>query len=375
MSIKPLVEILIPTYNRCESLLRAIDSAKSQTYANISILVSNNGSTDGTDQFLRNSGVRHVSHLSNMGALANFNFLWSSSKAEYRLFLADDDWIDEDYVTQCIDHAMHSSCSQVAGQAIHYVNERVVGRDSSFELLDRAPLKRLRTFCHSVATSNGFFYGVRHHANYFFAVDNGSDFCDTYFSILNGKSAVIPSTNLHRDFSNWHGDALVASSNNVYREILVDNQLIPMHSVLSFFSVASAVRAYLRSDWSLACLCASIAADEKISLDTMFISEYLKNSRNPLAILNKEKFSDDRSDLQLANGWLKAVHGLLCLSPELPGTSLLSTMRLCEFLGVSRIQMIDINTLWSELLTSPSRARVLMLRSLYNACIDVGNEN
>jgi len=365
----PLVQILIPTYNRCETLPRSIESAKSQTYANCSILVSNNGSTDGTEHYLRNSGIRHVNHLTNKGALANFNFLWGASKARFRLFLADDDWIDENYVDECIEYTMHFSCSQVAGQAIHYVNERVIGQDTSFELLDYAPLKRVRTFCNSVTTSNGFFYGVRNHSNYFFAADHGSDFCDTYFSILNGRSAVIPSTNLHRDFSNWYGEALSTSSNNVYREIAVSDHSIPLHSVLSFFSLASAIRVYLRSDWSLACLFATIASNEKSSLDTMLLIEYLKNSHEPLDILHKVKFRADSADLQLANGWLKAVHGLLCLSPELPGTSLFSMVRLCEFLGVTHVQFIDICSLWSELISTPSIARVLMLRNLYSAYI------
>lgn len=143
METRPHVEILIPTYNRCESLARTIDSARSQTYKNISILVSDNGSSDSTGQYLRDLGIRYVSHSANKGAHANFNFLWSSSRANLRLFLADDDWIDEDYVSECVEHALRFSSSQVAGQAIHYVNERAIGKDASFELHDQVPLRRL----------------------------------------------------------------------------------------------------------------------------------------------------------------------------------------------------------------------------------------
>ena len=42
----PLVSIIIPVYNGANFLAQAIDSALSQTYDNIEILVINDGSTD-----------------------------------------------------------------------------------------------------------------------------------------------------------------------------------------------------------------------------------------------------------------------------------------------------------------------------------------
>ena len=49
-SLKPLVSVVIPTYNRYKYLLRAIDSIRKQTYlnegGNIEIIVVNDKSTD-----------------------------------------------------------------------------------------------------------------------------------------------------------------------------------------------------------------------------------------------------------------------------------------------------------------------------------------
>jgi glycosyltransferase involved in cell wall biosynthesis len=256
METVPRVDILIPTYNRCQSLERAIDSARSQTYNNFSLLVSDNGSSDSTGQYLRRLGIPHVSHPVNKGAHANFNLLWSSSRANLRLFLADDDWIDVDYLSECVDYALRFSCSQVAGQAIHYVSDRAIGKDALFELLDQAPLKRLRSFGNSVTTSNGLFYGVRKRSNYLFGASNGSDLSDTCFSILNGKAAVIPGTRLHRDFSNWYGEATMAASVNSHSEISLDKQPIQLNSVMLFVGLASVIQVYIPSLIGVLLVCA-----------------------------------------------------------------------------------------------------------------------
>ena len=42
---EPLVSVVIPTYNRFEYLLDAIQSVKNQTYSNIEIIVVNDCST------------------------------------------------------------------------------------------------------------------------------------------------------------------------------------------------------------------------------------------------------------------------------------------------------------------------------------------
>ena len=50
----PKVSIGIPTYNRSSYLKTAIDSALCQTYNNLEIIVSNNGSNDDTIEVLSN---------------------------------------------------------------------------------------------------------------------------------------------------------------------------------------------------------------------------------------------------------------------------------------------------------------------------------
>jgi len=48
----PLVSIIIITYNDRKYIGNAIESALGQTYPNCEIIVVDDGSTDGTDQFI-----------------------------------------------------------------------------------------------------------------------------------------------------------------------------------------------------------------------------------------------------------------------------------------------------------------------------------
>ena len=49
---RPLVSIIIITYNDKQFICQAIESAVNQTYANCEIIVVDDGSTDGTDKII-----------------------------------------------------------------------------------------------------------------------------------------------------------------------------------------------------------------------------------------------------------------------------------------------------------------------------------
>ena len=53
MDNKPLVTIILQTYNRRNTLETALNSATGQTYGNIEILIGDNCSEDGTEEYCR----------------------------------------------------------------------------------------------------------------------------------------------------------------------------------------------------------------------------------------------------------------------------------------------------------------------------------
>ena len=51
--MKPLVTLLLPTLNRTTYLREALDSVLAQDYPNLDILISDNGSSNETPEFVR----------------------------------------------------------------------------------------------------------------------------------------------------------------------------------------------------------------------------------------------------------------------------------------------------------------------------------
>ena len=95
---KPLITIFIPTYKRPQMLKKAIESALSQTYQNIQVVVCDNASGDDThavvsEYLKKDPRLRSICHSKNMGMLANYQFALSRVETEFFSFLSDDDFL------------------------------------------------------------------------------------------------------------------------------------------------------------------------------------------------------------------------------------------------------------------------------------------
>jgi glycosyltransferase involved in cell wall biosynthesis len=104
-----LITIAIPTYNRAQSYLpNALESALNQTYRNIEIIVSDNNSSDNTEEVVRSykdPRIRYFKQKENIGSIPNTNFCIGQATGTYFLMLHDDDSIDPDFVQTCVEAA------------------------------------------------------------------------------------------------------------------------------------------------------------------------------------------------------------------------------------------------------------------------------
>jgi glycosyltransferase involved in cell wall biosynthesis len=111
-STSPLVSIGIPTYNRAGSYLKhALRSAVRQTYEGIEIIVSDNCSPDNTESVVKQFGdprIRYYRQKENIGPVNNRNFCLEQARGKYFALLLDDDLIDDDFVTTCMDAVKHN---------------------------------------------------------------------------------------------------------------------------------------------------------------------------------------------------------------------------------------------------------------------------
>ena len=98
MSRRPLVSVIVPSYNRVKYIEQAVDSAFSQSYSSIEIIIVDDGSTDGSFELLRrleDSGriklLTHPSH-ENKGQSKSINLGLLHSSGEYISILDSDDF-------------------------------------------------------------------------------------------------------------------------------------------------------------------------------------------------------------------------------------------------------------------------------------------
>ncbi|MDR1334359.1 MAG: glycosyltransferase, partial [Holosporaceae bacterium] len=89
---EPLVSIVIPVYNGSNYIREAIDSALSQTYKNIEIIVVNDGSTDNLEEVVSFYGkkIRFFSK-ENGGVASALNLGIKNMKGDYFSWLSHDD--------------------------------------------------------------------------------------------------------------------------------------------------------------------------------------------------------------------------------------------------------------------------------------------
>lgn len=114
MTSSPLVSIIVITYNSAKFVLETLESAKNQTYKNIELIISDDGSTDETikicegwleenkNRFLR---TKLITVPKNTGIPANCNRGVKEALGEWIKFIAGDDVFIEDGIENFIKNA------------------------------------------------------------------------------------------------------------------------------------------------------------------------------------------------------------------------------------------------------------------------------
>lgn len=103
----PRVSIGMPVYNGEDYLAQAIDSILAQEYADFELVISDNGSTDGTEAICReyaarDSRIRYHREERNRGAAWNFNYVVRLARGEFFRWACHDDSIAPSHLRRCI---------------------------------------------------------------------------------------------------------------------------------------------------------------------------------------------------------------------------------------------------------------------------------
>lgn len=99
------VSIIIPTFNRREELIRAVESALNQTYRKTEVIVVDDGSDEKAGEILKdlNAVNLKIIYQTNKGPAAARNGGVEESKSEWLAFLDSDDFWLPDKLTKQVD--------------------------------------------------------------------------------------------------------------------------------------------------------------------------------------------------------------------------------------------------------------------------------
>jgi len=124
---KPLVSILIPTYNRVQYLGAALESALNQNYQNIEIIVHDDASTDGTSKLLskyHDPRLHIIRTEDNHGMLGGWNYIVEQAQGDYIKFLASDDLLEPSCVTELVIAALSHPTASIITCQRKFINDK-----------------------------------------------------------------------------------------------------------------------------------------------------------------------------------------------------------------------------------------------------------
>lgn len=124
----PLVSIGVPVRDGAISLEKALDSVVNQTYRNIEIIISDNCSSDRTEEICRNfaardSRIQYYRQEKPLTAVENFRFVYEKSQGEYFMWAAHDDFRSDNYVETLLQGFVQNPSASIIFSDAYNINE------------------------------------------------------------------------------------------------------------------------------------------------------------------------------------------------------------------------------------------------------------
>ena len=147
----PLVSICVITYNSSRTILETLESAQSQSYDPIELIIADDGSNDNTVELCRDwiktNGDRFVrceliAADCNKGIAANFNRAWKSAQGEWVKSIAGDDVLMPDCIRQNVEFVTGKDCKIVFSTIKAFKNDK----DNKHTFLFDLPMNEEKPF-------------------------------------------------------------------------------------------------------------------------------------------------------------------------------------------------------------------------------------
>jgi glycosyltransferase involved in cell wall biosynthesis len=165
----------IPVYNGERYLEEALGSLLSQTFEDFEIVISDNASTDGTEEICRayatkDERIRYFRNRANYGMIHNFNSVFRLSQGEYFKWCSSDDVYAPDYLRRAVEVLDRDPSIVLAFSLIEGIDEtsrrrnflpgQITDRDTPESVSSPDPVVRFRKLLRHIWWVDAAFYGL-----------------------------------------------------------------------------------------------------------------------------------------------------------------------------------------------------------------------
>ncbi|QLE42405.1 glycosyltransferase family 2 protein [Nostoc sp. C052] len=128
-SNQPRLSIGLPVYNGEKFIKEAIDSLLTQTFEDFELIISDNASTDKTEEICRayaeqDKRICYYRNDTNIGCARNFNRVFELSSGEYFKWAAYDDLHSPDFIKKCIEVLDQDPTIILCHSQVYFIDEQ-----------------------------------------------------------------------------------------------------------------------------------------------------------------------------------------------------------------------------------------------------------
>ncbi|TFG48025.1 MAG: glycosyltransferase [Gemmatimonadales bacterium] len=164
MSATPRITIGLPVYNGATTLEGSMGSLLAQTFGDFELLISDNASTDATEEVVRavatrDTRVRYVRQTENIGANGNYSYVAQVARGEYLKWASASDWCAPTFLERCLDALDGDPDAVVAAPRTRLFEDNPSncrGYAHDIEVLDATPSARLIHLYRDMRLNNAF---------------------------------------------------------------------------------------------------------------------------------------------------------------------------------------------------------------------------
>lgn len=168
----PRVSIAVPAYNCERYIAQSLESLLGQTYGDFELVISDNASTDGTEEVCRqfaaqDSRIRYVRRTENIGGPGNFRYVFSLCQGELHKWSTADDYWDKTFLEkaiQVLDANPDVILCYPKTRLIDADGQKLSDYEDNLDLRDAAPAARFKQLLSAIGLCNAHLGLIRRSA-------------------------------------------------------------------------------------------------------------------------------------------------------------------------------------------------------------------